>query len=124
MGYLQLTLNDPATALDSFQEATDSNDPFIRYLAYFLAGRALERLGRRDDANAMYRSALLVIPGAQSASVALSANLFLAGAPDEAYDVAQRSLTRPATDDPWQQFGYGDLRLIPGLLKRLRKALG
>ena len=89
MGYMQLTLNEPAMALQSFQRGASSEDRFVRYLAHFLAGRALDRLGRRDEANAMYRSALLIIPAAQSASEALSANLFLAGAPDEAYEIAQ-----------------------------------
>lgn len=124
MGYLQLTLNDTLTALDSFRRADTSEEPFVGYLAHFLAGRALDRLGRHDEANAMYRSALLVIPAAQSASEALSANLFLAGARDEAYEITQRALAaQPTTDDPWQQFGYGDLRLIPDLLTRLRQAL-
>ncbi|MFI5177150.1 MAG: hypothetical protein ACHQO8_01215 [Vicinamibacterales bacterium] len=124
MGYLQFTLNDVTASLESFAHAYDSNDPFVSYLARFLSGRALDRLGRRDDANAMYRMALQLIPGAQSASAALSANLFLAGHPDEAYAIAQGGLSaQPRPDDPWHEFGYGDRRFISTLVAQLHEAI-
>jgi hypothetical protein len=123
MGYLQLTLNDPEAALRSFAAAYDSDDVFVAYLARFLAGRALERLDRRDDAQVMYRIALTLVPHAQSASNALSANLFLAGKVDEAYAVAQDGLSEHAgPSDPWHEFGYGDRRFVPRLMSQLWEA--
>jgi len=123
MGYLQLTLNDPQAALRSFAAAYDSDDAFIAYLARFLSGRALERLDKRDDAQGMYRAALRLVPHAQSASDALSANLFLAGKVEEAYAVAEDGLSEhggPA--DPWHEFGYGDRRFVPRLMSQLWEA--
>lgn len=124
LGYLRLTLEEPDRALAHFARAATASDPFVAYLGRFLAGRAHDRQGDRDRANQQYRAALAVLPGAQSATTALSANLFLGGRPDEAYGLTQRAIAlRPPPDDPWHQFGYGDLRFVPALLGGLRGAL-
>ena len=124
IGYLRFTLNEPQAALESYGRARGSSDPFIKYLALFLSGRALDRLNRPADALARYRQALTVVPHAQSATNALAASLFLAGKPEEAYALVAASLSeRPRPDDPWHHFGYGDLRLIPAMLVDLQAAI-
>jgi hypothetical protein len=124
LGYLRFTLHETEAALAAYARSAVSEDTFVGYLARFLTGRALDRLGRRDDANAQYRAALTILPRAQSASQALAANLFLHGDREEAYRLVQSaaSLT-PRLDDPWHQFGYGDLRLVPDRMARLREAI-
>jgi tetratricopeptide (TPR) repeat protein len=124
IGYLRMVLHEPAAALPHLTQARESGDPFIRYLAIFLNGRAAEMLGRPADAEAQYRAALTVMPHAQSASEALAARVFLDGKPDEAYALAEDALSaRPLRDDPWHLFGYGDFRFIPELMADLRKVL-
>jgi tetratricopeptide (TPR) repeat protein len=123
-GYLQLTLNDPQDALLSFASGEETDDTFVVYLARFLAGRAFDRMGQRENANEKYRAAVRAIPDAQSANEALSANMFLLGQPDEAYALARAALSgRGAAEDPWHEFGYGDRRLIPPLMTQLREAI-
>jgi len=124
LGYLKLVLHEFEASLDHFAQARGTDDVFVAYLARFLSGRALDALNRRDDANAMYRSALEVVPHAQSASEALAANLFLAGAAGDAYAAAQDALSGdPRRGDPWHEFGYGDRRFIPARMSALREAL-
>ncbi len=124
MGYLYLTLHEPKTAITHFAAARDSRDAFVAYLSRFLEGRASGMLGQHADADALYRLALTVIPHALSASEALAADAFLTGKADEAYAITADALSaRPRPDDPWNEFGYGDLRLIPDLMTRLREAL-
>ncbi|MEZ5318281.1 MAG: hypothetical protein R2752_12850 [Vicinamibacterales bacterium] len=123
-GYLRLTLHEAGAALAQFARAGGSKDPFVAYLARFLSGRALDRLGNPAEAVRMYRAALGVIPGASSAAIALSSDLFLAGQPDEAYAMTASMLAiRPPPDDPWHQFGYGDLRFVPERMAALREAI-
>ena len=122
--YLRLRLGDPVAALAAFAEIAAAGgpaDPFVPYLGHFFAGRAHERLGALADAETAYRRALDVLPGAQSAAVALSARLFQDGRVDEAYGVMERALAvSPQPDDPWRTYGYGDLRFWPALVARLR----
>ena len=92
-GYLEIVLHEPEKAIEHFARARETDDVFIEYLARFLSGRASDMLDRRDDATAMYRSALELLPGTQSAASALAANLFLAGHPDEAYALADQALS-------------------------------
>jgi tetratricopeptide (TPR) repeat protein len=124
MGYLEIVLHEPEKAIEHFARARETDDVFIGYLARFLSGRAADMLDRRDDATAMYRSALELLPGTQSAATALAANLFLAGQPEEAYALADQALSPGSPqEDPWQLFGYGDRRLIPERIASLREAL-
>jgi hypothetical protein len=81
IGYLWLVLHEPGIALGHFDRARDPEDAFVAYLAWFLGGRASDALSRRDEADAMYRSALQVIPHAQSAADALAANPFSRASP-------------------------------------------
>ena len=124
IGYLRYSLNEPRAALESYGRARVAADPFIKYLALFLSGRALERLKRPVEAHAHYRDALAVIPHAQSATNALAAAMFLDGKPDAAYALVNAALSaRPQPDDPWHYFGYGDLRFLPAMFNDLLAAI-
>ncbi len=120
IGYLQLTLGQTEAALGSLTAAEDADDPFVSYLARFLAGRTFDRIGRRNDAEAAYRAALALNADTQSANEALSADLFLGGRLDEAYALSARALSAASdSTDPWQEFGYGDRRFVPQLMTEL-----
>jgi hypothetical protein len=123
-GYLAMLIAEPARALASFQTAAVSDDEFVAYLAHFLTGRLHERADRLTEAEAAYRRALDVMPGTQSASVALSALLIRRGIPAEGQSLLRASfdaLSRPP--DPWRLFGYGDYRRWPALVEALRAAV-
>jgi tetratricopeptide (TPR) repeat protein len=127
IGHLLLMLHDSklsASAIEYFREAsTTSQDPVVRYLAFFLTGSALESLNRPHDAELAYRQALVIIPNAQSGVEALAAKLFLAGNPDEAYTLVQASLAAtPPPPDPWRMYGSGDYVHWPELIHELRGA--
>jgi tetratricopeptide (TPR) repeat protein len=124
IGFLRFTLHEPRAALESYARARRSDDPFIKYLAAFLSGRALDQLKKPDEALTQYREALAIVPRVQSATNALAASLFLAGKPDEAYAlVADALAAQPRPDDPWHHFGYADLRFIPTLFDELREVI-
>lgn len=122
LGEIHLRHGDVAGALDLFTAADgDSRDPYIVYLARFLAGQALERQHRNAEAIVAYRSALRVMPGAQSASIALAADLFQADDHVEAGRLIIASLSSGRrVVDPWRTFGDGDDRFWPELIAALR----
>jgi tetratricopeptide (TPR) repeat protein len=120
-GYLRFRGGDAAGALEAFDQAARADDPFVRYLAFFLAGRIHDRQGAPEPADAAYRHALEVLPGAQSAAIALSARLFLDDRPDEAYAVVDAAArVTPVPIDPWRVYGYGEFRRWPVLVRELR----
>ncbi len=123
-GYLRLTLNDLDATHGHFAHAAASRDSFVAYLGHFLSGRVLEREGKSVEAARAYRIALSIWPGAMSASTALAANRFQAGSPDEAYAIVDAAMSAtPRPRDPWNWFGYGDLRFLPELMADLRESL-
>jgi tetratricopeptide (TPR) repeat protein len=124
-GYLRFQRSAADEALAEFIKAADlSDDPFVAYLAQFLSGRTLAQLGRSAQAEDAFRRALEILPDTQSASEALSAQLFSRGLPTEAYALVDRALVaRPHPADPWRLYGYGDFRMWPRLILQLREAL-
>jgi len=74
-----LTLAEYPEALAALEraQARDAADPAIRYLAFFSAGRALEALNRPEEAMARYAKALEIVPGAESAALALATLQFV-----------------------------------------------
>jgi tetratricopeptide (TPR) repeat protein len=125
LGHAALLLRDPTTAITFFKKATEeSDDEDVRYLGFFLAGQALEMLGRTHDAEMAYRQALAVIPNVQSGVEALATRLFLDGHREDAYALVQASFTvRPHPLDVWRLYAFGDYVRWPTLIERLRKAL-
>lgn len=106
--------------LTSVDAATD--DAALRYLSRFFQGKVLEHLVRPGDAESKYRSALEIEPRAGSASISLGTLLFLGSDRGEASRMIQDTLSGIAPD-PWREYAWGDWRLWPALIARLREEL-
>lgn len=113
----------PAEALSSFEVAGRSTDSFVAYLAHYAAGRVHGDAGHLASAEALYRKALAIRPGTQSAVLSLAALLFKTGETDEAYELMDPSLWRKAPPDPFQLYGFGYYRRFDDYLRRLRHEL-
>jgi tetratricopeptide (TPR) repeat protein len=123
LGNTYLRLARPDLALALFEQAlTETDEPFLVYLANYFSGRAFETIERNVDAERAYRRALDAIPGAQSASLSLGALLFADGRHDAAFATIGDSLRR-ATPDPWRLYQSGSARHLPSLIDRLRREL-
>ena len=120
-----LMASDPAEALARFSRAEQqSRDPFVQHLAAYLGGIALERTMQPDLAEAAYRRAVRIAPGAQSASIALAALLVRQDKVGEARQLSVDMLrTDPPPPDPWREFIHADDRFWPGLIARLRREI-
>jgi predicted Zn-dependent protease len=95
-----------------------------RYTGAVLLGYMDEALGRIDDAEKSFRSALRLRPKSQSASLALAALLHRAGNGEEAEQLVRDSLgPRGGGDDPWRLLPYGDLAKLPAQTEILRRAV-
>jgi hypothetical protein len=126
IGYLAIRAARPDAALAPLTTAAESPDPYVRYLADFFAGRALEGLGRRAEAIAAFRRALITMPNAPSAATLLAAQLFLSddvADREEAHAVLKAANAARIWPDPWDRYWYGDARLWPVYMERLRQAL-
>jgi hypothetical protein len=97
-------------------------DPAVAYLAELFRGLAEERLGRTTDAQAAYRAALAVSPGAHSATVRLAALEFQHGQRPEAGRLVAGLLhdDEPGRD-PWWAYYAGDFRFWYRDIARLRR---
>jgi tetratricopeptide (TPR) repeat protein len=125
IGNLLLRLHEFQPAISQFDLAEASGqEPFVLYLARFFRAEALESIGRPAEAVTHYRSALSLVPNAQSGAVRLSALLFVGGARSEATEVATAMLaSRSQSSDPWRLYSYGDYRLWSHWIRQLRAAL-
>jgi tetratricopeptide (TPR) repeat protein len=124
IGLVHFSVEDFASALRAFESAQIASEPAIKYLAHFDAARALERLARPDDAVREYQKALEVIPGAESATVALASLQFMRDDRDTAVSLIDRVFNRSTgTDDPGRLAGYGSFLRWPLLRAAMRKAL-
>lgn len=125
IGLVQFTARDYPAALRAFESAQPIvSEPAIKYLAHVNAGRALEASGRVESAIDEYRKALEIIPGAESATIALSSLLFARDDRKEAIAQLDRVFnTRPGTPDPQRLIGYGSFFRWRELRSALRLAL-
>jgi tetratricopeptide (TPR) repeat protein len=107
-------LQDGAEPLLAAADAGSTDDRH-RYLARLFRGRALERLGRSDEAIASYRRALEAWPDAQAARLALAHALEKSSGPAASralVDAVLDPIRRPeAKPDPWFLYPIGP----PGL---------
>jgi tetratricopeptide (TPR) repeat protein len=125
-GIVRFGRGDVTGALDDVRAALEidpKSDPAVTHVAHLYVGLALDELGRRSEAVASYSAALLVVPRAKSASVALASDFFLLGRRDEAAAVLESANQSAATEDPWHLFSAGDYRFWPRYLGQLRGAL-
>lgn len=124
LGFLHFRLQHTEIALEQFEEVpTHTKDPFLLYLAQFLAGTVRERSGDRSNAITAYRAALTAMPRAQAASIALATLLFLGDDREEATRLAEAAVAPPLADDPWRTYQTGDHRFWAERLSALRKAI-
>jgi tetratricopeptide (TPR) repeat protein len=123
LAYLDLMGNRFDTAfahLDSAAALPADRD--IRYLSALFRGWACMRDHKPDDAMAAYRRAVQIVPGAQTATLALGAALYAKGDREEASTLVDQMFATPV-QDPWLLYGYGDFRLFPQLMADLREVL-
>lgn len=124
LGFFLLRHRLAKPALEQFQGAGEPDEPYWKYLRALFEGRAHDQEGRLDDAITAYRRAVLAVPGAQSAELALASALARMGRMGEAYDVARAAVQPNRTGaDPWVSYGQGDLRLWPSITAALQAAL-
>lgn len=123
IGYIHLRMKRHGLALDELVAPAASPDPFVRYLAHLLRGRALEQTGKAGEAADAYRAALDVIPHAQSASIALAASRHVQDRADEAIAIMTASFAARPAEDPWREYGFGQFRHWPRYRDRMREAL-
>jgi tetratricopeptide (TPR) repeat protein len=123
-GYAQFAFAGFAKALALERSAAEAaRDPETRYLAHFLAGRALVAMKRNDEAAGELRKALDARPRAQSAALLLAA-LRTATEQTPAFDLLRPSLdSHRIFDDPWRLFAYGDYVRWPDTRAAIREAL-
>jgi hypothetical protein len=125
LAYTHLTQERLASAVTHAQNAVArAAETACRYVARFLLGRTFEAMDRPADAAVEYGLALEVIPGAQSATLALAALRMRSGDVQEAVTLVDRSVTqRPMDDDPWRLFAFGSYVRWPVLLADIRRLL-
>jgi hypothetical protein len=100
-----------------------SSDPCIVFVAHVYEGLALDTLGRSTEAMAAYESALRVVPGARSAALLLAENLFTAGRHEQSAALLGKTLSVPASHDPWLELSAGDYRFWASNLQQLRETV-
>jgi tetratricopeptide (TPR) repeat protein len=124
-GLVYFTVRDYPAALRAFEAAQAiATEPAMKYLAHFNAGRALEAASRTDSAMDEYRKALEIMPGAESATVALTSLEFARDEREAA--IAQIDTVfnqRPRPTDPGRLIGYGSFVRWPQLKASLRLSL-
>ena len=125
IGLVHFSAGDFAAALRAFESAQPiATETSMKYLAWFNAGRALERLQRIDDAIRAYQRALEIIPDAESATVALTSLQFMRDDRDAAVSAIDRVFNRkPGPPDPGRLTGYGSFIRWDALKTAMRAAL-
>jgi tetratricopeptide (TPR) repeat protein len=125
IGMVRYSLADHSGALRAFETAQPiATEPAMKYLAHFNAARALEGLSRPEDAIREYQNALAVVPGAESATVALASLQFMRDDRDTAVTLIDRVFNRPPSPpDPGRLIGYGSFMRWPELRAAMRNAL-
>ncbi|MEZ5316089.1 MAG: tetratricopeptide repeat protein [Vicinamibacterales bacterium] len=126
LAHVELELGHPDAALAALDELPEDAiaEPTLGYLSKLLRGRALDRLGRPDDAIVPLTEALLIQPGAQSATIALASVHFRQGRGGVADRLMAQLLARPTpAQDPWWFYWPADFRYITGLVPAMRTGL-
>jgi hypothetical protein len=108
--------------LDAVRDA--DADPSIRFLRQLFRGHVRGAMGQPADAVTAFRAALTILPGAESARVALMNSLVMVGDQTGALALADVIQTiRPPDVDPWHLYWQGDYRRFPDAILRLRELL-
>jgi tetratricopeptide (TPR) repeat protein len=120
---LQLLTERPAPALEWLDRAAGKqDDQLLHYAQSFIRARALDLLGRPDEAVNAYQAAREDAPSAQIPAIGLAAALLRAGRADEGVRVAAQARQLPAdAPDVWLQFQKADSRFVKGWLEEIRR---
>ncbi|HSC28380.1 MAG TPA: tetratricopeptide repeat protein [Vicinamibacterales bacterium] len=114
--------DEALSALDTVGDWTEVGDTTVRYWSWLFRGRALEGLGRAEEAARAYREALAIVPHAQTPAAALAALETQRGNHDAAASWAAQGRSAPADAvDPWMSYGSGEHRFFEERLERLRE---
>lgn len=123
---LLLDMGSAADAVASLGplDGTAIADPDVTYWFHMQRGRALEVLGRFDDAQSAFESAAVLVPDAPSPDVALAALALKRDDRARSVEFARRA-RRHAVDarDPWWDYLSADYRLFGPRLVALRRRL-
>lgn len=112
--------SDALATLDMFDDRW-TTDPVVRSWIRLFRGRALDELGRPDEAIHAYEEALSIVPGAQSPRVAIMGLELARDRRDAAYALAAAIRTSPEVyEDPWWLYGFGERRFLGERLAALR----
>lgn len=124
IAFQHFLMSDAAQALASFTRATQSEDLYVRYLAFLFGGRLLNRLGQPAEAEENYRHALTALPRTQSGVESLAALLMLRGNRVGAAALVDEMFAAPRGElDPWFTFIQGDYRRFPEYMTGIRRGL-
>lgn len=126
LAYLYFRARAYKDARTMAQEAAEaSSEPDLKYAARYLAAQAAQTLGDLKDAEAQLTAALAARPHSQSATLGLAALHYRRGDVEPAYALIESSFReRPADDDPWRMFLYGDFARLPQLIAEMRQQIG
>ena len=118
------SLGQHEQAIGFTNDAVRSTDARLRYLGHLFRGRSLAALGKLDEADAEYGSALAAVPGAQSATLARAAALFRKRDAGRAEPMVAALTSRgEPVDDPWWTYPIGDGRLVDQFIAELRQVI-
>jgi tetratricopeptide (TPR) repeat protein len=125
LGQTYLRLGQPKAALEHLERVVPlAKDPFLRYLANYMSGKAREAMADAAGAEADYRRALEIVPRAQSASFALAALAFDRDARDQAHALVESAISgQTMAPDPWRAYQAADFRFWTSFAELVRKGL-
>jgi hypothetical protein len=122
LGRTYSRLARPDLALSSLVVAeAQATSPYEQYLARLFAGALFEHAGRRTEAIGAFRSALQVVPQAQSASLALAPLLLERDEAAEAAAILAAAMKLPLAEDPLLYYFQGDPAGVARALAQLRR---
>lgn len=112
--------SDALSALEHVE--TQTTDPALIYLSRLFRGLALDDLGRTQDAQLAWLSALKIGPGAQSAMMSLATSMFRSGERAAADLMIAKMLEKnDPRSDPWWSYWAGDYRFWYSLIGGVRE---
>jgi tetratricopeptide (TPR) repeat protein len=100
--------------------AAQAGDPRLRYLARLFQGRVLEALADFEGSAAAFRAAADIVPGAQSALIALARALDRLGDPGAAQAALEGASRSGGPEDPWWDYLSGQPRRLAPWRDELR----
>jgi tetratricopeptide (TPR) repeat protein len=121
LAWVEFQLGLLPEALAALDGVDPGPEPALRYWATLFRARILAAQQRHADAERVYRAALEICPGAQSAGVGLALTLHAMDRIDDANAAARAVRSAdPGVVDPWWTYLSGDSRFVDGWVRQLR----